>query len=68
MIHFDKEFKDYAYTVCCDVSWISKFPDECEVLFARSMRDTWVMNNFSCIVLDESNGIQTIQLKKRYEE
>ena len=67
IIHFDKEFKADAYSICCDVSWISKFPDECEVLFARSLPDTWVMNNFSCVVLDESKGIQTIRLKKRWE-
>eukprot|EP01084_Bolivina_argentea_P096781 173987_1 len=36
IIEIDKSFKNNEYLLCCDVSWISKFPDECEVLFARS--------------------------------
>jgi len=66
LIQFDKAFKDNkdGYNLhalhCCDVSWISKFPDECEILFARSIFDD--DNNFKCMVLDESNGIQTVLL------
>ena len=36
IIHFDEKFRQN--NKCCDVSWISKFPDECEVLFARSVK------------------------------
>ena len=61
MICFDENFKDYFGIYCCDVSWISKFPDECEVLFARSV-DAY--DNFKCVVVDEKDGIQTVLLKK----
>ena len=47
--------------LCCDVSWISKFPDDCEILFARSLG--W-LDNFSCVILDEVNGVQTVSLKQ----
>ena len=63
IIHFDEEYRDYGGVYCCDVSWISKFPDECEILFARSV-DLWKGNDFKCVVLDESNGIQTVSLSK----
>ena len=59
IIEFDQEHKSGVR--CCDVSWISKFPDECEILFARSFR----FNEFRCTVVDESDGIQTISLKER---
>eukprot|EP01084_Bolivina_argentea_P051808 95277_1 len=36
IFQIDKKFKKDGYIKCCDVSWISKFPDEKEVLFARS--------------------------------
>eukprot|EP01084_Bolivina_argentea_P273483 465871_1 len=35
MIEIDKDYRNLV--ACCDVSWISKFPDECEILFARSI-------------------------------
>ena len=64
MIQFDKKYKDSHHVLCCDVSWISKFPDECEILFARSLQWKYVSNNnFSCYVLDEHDGIQTIIVK-----
>lgn len=45
---------------CCDVSWISKFPDECEVLFARDRRCN---ASFHLMVTDDiPKGIQTISL------
>ena len=66
MIHFDEEFTDRGWIRCCDVSWISKFPDECEILFARSVQDIWNdNNNFKCEILEEANGIQTILLTKK---
>ena len=61
MICFDEAFKDNFGIYCCDVSWISKFPDECEVLFARSVDE---YDNFNCVVIDEKDGIQTVALKK----
>ena len=75
IIHFDEDYRNNDQVFCCDVSWISKFPDECEVLFARSLNwngwDSWRVeshyvpsnNNFSCEILDDSNGIQTIRLR-----
>ena len=62
LIEIDEEYRDTRWIYCCDVSWISKFPDECEVLFARaSLRRG---NDFSCEILDEVNGIQIVSLKK----
>eukprot|EP01083_Nonionella_stella_P129074 391387_1 len=49
---------------CCDVSWISKFPDESEILIARSVS----YNNFVLNVVDEINGIQTVSLGIKYSE
>ena len=37
MIYIDEGYRDDCHVRCCDVSWISKFPDECEILFARSI-------------------------------
>ena len=36
LIEIDQKFKQHVNVLCCDVSWISKFEDEAEVLFARS--------------------------------
>ena len=63
MIQIDETYKNDEWIYCCDVSWISKFPDECEILFARSQR--YSLNKFKCVVLDESNGVQTVSLKKQ---
>ena len=62
MIRIDPDYKDFAG---CDVSWISKFPDECEILFSRSTGYPR-KNNWKCQVIDESSGIQTVVLKKRW--
>ena len=67
MMEFDEDYRDMPDVYCFDVSWISKFPDECEVLFARSLRGWGGLNHFSCSILDESNGVQTISLKKTYK-
>ena len=48
IIEIDKSVRE-RFT-CCDVSWISKFPDEC--------------NNFVVSILSEENGIQIVSLKK----
>ena len=61
MLHIDAQFRYTGFVICCDVSWISKFPDECEILFARAL-DSGI-DKFSCTVLDESNGVQTVSLK-----
>ena len=61
IIKFDKGYKSDNYVYCCDVSWISKFDYECEVLFARS-RYWGCLNQFSCKVIDESKNIQTVLL------
>eukprot|EP00484_Ammonia_sp_Unknown_P004364 CAMPEP_0197080152 /NCGR_PEP_ID=MMETSP1384-20130603/213986_1 /TAXON_ID=29189 /ORGANISM="Ammonia sp." /LENGTH=472 /DNA_ID=CAMNT_0042519033 /DNA_START=18 /DNA_END=1436 /DNA_ORIENTATION=- len=60
IIQFDEAYKNNEWIFCCDVSWISKFPDECEVLFARSDLDD---NRFQCVVMDTCNGIQTVALQ-----
>eukprot|EP01084_Bolivina_argentea_P304097 525120_1 len=64
MIQINKEFMSNENVICCDVSWISKFPDECEILFVRSVyKDGW--DGFKCKVLDELEGVQTISLSKK---
>ena len=62
IIEIDEKYRNIPYVQCCDVSWISKFPDECEVLISRSF-DNNKFNKFSLSVLDEQNGIQTVSLK-----
>eukprot|EP01084_Bolivina_argentea_P058240 106345_1 len=57
---------------CCDVSWISKFPDECEILIARNCDQYQTLldyheNYFQCQILDESDGIQTISFSVKQE-
>ena len=71
IIKFHGNYGGSRWINCCDVSWISKFPDECEILFARGLRlasNDKYGNNFKCKVLDESDGIQTILLNKPGEK
>ena len=63
LIHFDEDFRNDLNVDCCDVSWVSNFPDECEVLFSRSLHCKYA-NNFQCVVLDQVKGMQTISLTK----
>ena len=56
IIEIDKEFRDSF--ICCDVSWISIFRDECEILIAQSLGYN-LANKFSLKVMDQTNGIQT---------
>ena len=35
IIEIDKESRDWF--ICCDVSWISKFPNDCEIFIARGL-------------------------------
>eukprot|EP01083_Nonionella_stella_P066595 175494_1 len=69
LIKIDSEYKRGVSTYhspgaiyCCDVSWISKFQDECEVLFARSPDGSHI---FSLHVLDDSSGIQRVKLDRK---
>eukprot|EP01083_Nonionella_stella_P204794 746291_1 len=62
ILEFDKVFRYDADIFCCDVSWISKFEDECEILFARSSRNSWDHNNFSFEIVDQQKGIQTVSV------
>ena len=63
IIQIDKKYRSSYKVSCCDVSWISKFPDECEILISRSTKDWYGENTFSLSILDEQNGIQTVSLK-----
>eukprot|EP01083_Nonionella_stella_P086510 240391_1 len=67
IVTIDKEFKNEHGVKCCDMSWISKFPDECEVLFARSL-EYKANNGFVCDVMDDTNGVQMICLKKKRKQ
>eukprot|EP01084_Bolivina_argentea_P244069 408963_1 len=58
IIQVDESYRTGRWTNICDVSWISKFPDECEVLISRSNELLMFNNDFSCSILDEHNGIQ----------
>eukprot|EP01084_Bolivina_argentea_P057261 104649_1 len=58
IIEIDEKIRNWF--VCCDVSWISKFCDESEILIARSHQHG--NNNFSLSILDEQNGMQTVSL------
>ena len=69
IIEIDEKYKNDKSVKCCDVSWISRFGYECEILFARSKGDKMGgSDKFSCIVLDESNGVQTVSLRKAEEK
>ena len=60
IIEIDKSVRESF--ACCDVSWISKFPDECEVLIARS---AYYQHNFCVSILSEENGMQIVSLKSK---
>eukprot|EP01084_Bolivina_argentea_P216131 367194_1 len=62
VLEFDKSIR--RGFVCCDVSWLSKFPDECEVLIGRSGLIRYNQNAFSLKILDENNGIQTVSVNQ----
>ena len=64
IIETDNNFRNNEKINCCDVSWISKFNDECEIVIARS-DGTYSFDNFMCKVIDEHNGIQTVLLQKK---
>ena len=58
LIVIDKNIRQSVNFLCCDVSWISKFPDECEILIARST----VHNQFQLDVIDQQKQIQIVSM------
>eukprot|EP01084_Bolivina_argentea_P120388 213368_1 len=62
VLHINEKFKDEMSVKCCDVSWVSKFEDEREILFARTTDGNQSSAKLS--VLDDSNGIQTVSVEK----
>eukprot|EP01084_Bolivina_argentea_P031431 58177_1 len=60
IMQIDESFRENM--CCCDVSWISKFEHECEILIARSVGK---QNNFHCKILDEVDGVQVVSLFAR---
>eukprot|EP01084_Bolivina_argentea_P213867 363127_1 len=50
--------------VCCNVQWISKFPDECEVLIARTAYGYGSGKRFKLSILEHKGRIQTVGLKE----
>ena len=65
IIKIDESYRNDEDVYWCDVSWISKFPDECEILFSRDANQWVDGGGFSCKVMDESNGVQTVLLTSR---
>eukprot|EP01083_Nonionella_stella_P231644 817854_1 len=58
---FDKKIRRNGDYRCCDVSWISKFVDECEVLIARSTLAGSA--SFQFMILDETDDTQWVSIK-----
>ena len=65
IIKIDESYKNIYRVKCCDVSWISKFPNECEILFARHEQNYKHNSGFKCVVVDSCNGIQNVLLTKK---
>ena len=61
IIEIDKDYKYHQDVYCCNVSWISKFPDECEILFARGI---YPSSSFKCKILDHGGDIQRVLITK----
>ena len=66
IIEIDESFKDNEFVSCCDVSWISKYPQEKEVLFSRSL--DWTGDGFKCVVVDEIENIQNVLLSQNCKQ
>lgn len=65
LLEFDKTMCNKI--VCCTVDWISKFPDECEVLIARTTALNGVQmditnNNNKKLNNFKANTIQMIKM------
>ena len=60
LFEIDETFRENA--ICCDVSWISKFENEREVLFARSIDA--VLNDFECKVVGQDEDLQYVVLSE----
>ena len=63
LIVLDDNIRRSVNFICCDVSWISLFPDECEILIARST----VHNKFKLMVIDQKQKVQVVSLKGAYQ-
>eukprot|EP01083_Nonionella_stella_P153809 494659_1 len=61
IIEFDKDVRETFR--CCDVSWISKFPDEYEILMSRTASFSRTQHGFTLSVLDDENGKQRVSLR-----
>ena len=49
--------------ICCSLDWISKFPDECEVLIARSLtRSESSSNSGQLSVIHNADDLQIVQM------
>ena len=57
---YDEKFKENS--VCCDVSWISVYHEEKEVLFARSISKNY--SSFECKVTEEVDNMQWVMLRE----
>eukprot|EP01083_Nonionella_stella_P041456 112404_1 len=67
LIRLDSGFKNgdsISNVHCCDVSWVSKFPDEAEILFARSVNSygNLTSSKFSMKVVDRVGDTQVASL------
>ena len=62
LVEIDKDVKSDSGVDCCDVSWISKFPDEAEVLFSR----VGIFLPWKCQVVDNSKKVQVARLTRRF--
>eukprot|EP01084_Bolivina_argentea_P188668 324719_1 len=62
MLEFDEKFRaewNKLIFRSCDVSWISRFEDEAEILFARSVGS---INQFQYKILEEQKEIQIVSV------
>eukprot|EP01083_Nonionella_stella_P291268 991166_1 len=74
IIEIDQSIQSDKHFVCCDVSWISGFPHECEILIARSTGKLFYVDNvgydkqyktdnqFGAKIIDQNDTIQTVLL------
>eukprot|EP01084_Bolivina_argentea_P015318 28634_1 len=63
-LQIEPSFKENA--ICCDVSWISKFTVEREILFARSVSKHY--SSYQLKVEEDNNGVQTAIIQESSKE
>eukprot|EP01084_Bolivina_argentea_P073058 132608_1 len=56
IIEMNKSFR--INSICCDVSWISLFPDECQVIIARDIPQFKKYYSLKLKLLNEVNNVQ----------